>query len=459
MSLKVRDTGGTLHDISGMSMIDTALNSTSSHAISNGAVTTALGNKINEPSSEGMSGQVLATDGDGGRSWTTVQSGEYNVIETVKVNNTALTPDGNKAVNITVPTNVSDLTNDSGFVASSSLATVATSGSYNDLSNQPTIPTAVSDLTNDSGFITSASLEGLTDTSILSPSDLQVLVYDAIQGKWINGSLSLSVDELEDIGDVDLTSLQDGQTIVWDATNSKWVNATNTLAGLGDTVISSPSNGQVLKFNGTLNKWENGSASSSVGDLDDLTDVDLSSPSNGQVLKYNDTTNKWENGDVPSLVDSLNDLSDVQISSTPMASQVLLYNANSSKWVNSNVPEDTYCYRITDNATNEILNTDKIPAFSSSRTAFTWSTIKAALKEYFDTIYVKKATLLSQILVAGQTTVTFSNLPQEGDHFIDFFTSTGIAHLAVNTTIPGQATLTFEEQASNVTVYCKIEEV
>ena len=35
------------------------------------------------------------------------------------------------------------------------LATVATSGSYLDLSNKPTIPTKVSDLTNDSGFLTS----------------------------------------------------------------------------------------------------------------------------------------------------------------------------------------------------------------------------------------------------------------------------------------------------------------
>jgi len=37
----------------------------------------------------------------------------------------------------------------------SGLATVATSGSYNDLSNKPTIPSKTSDLTNDSGFITS----------------------------------------------------------------------------------------------------------------------------------------------------------------------------------------------------------------------------------------------------------------------------------------------------------------
>jgi len=38
------------------------------------------------------------------------------------------------------------------------LHSVATSGSYNDLSNKPTIPTKTSDLTNDSGFITSSDI-------------------------------------------------------------------------------------------------------------------------------------------------------------------------------------------------------------------------------------------------------------------------------------------------------------
>lgn len=58
----------------------------------------------------------------------------------------------------TIPTKTSDLTNDSDFVESTDLATVATSGSYSDLSSKPTIPSKTSDLTNDSGFITLADL-------------------------------------------------------------------------------------------------------------------------------------------------------------------------------------------------------------------------------------------------------------------------------------------------------------
>ena len=65
-----------------------------------------------------------------------------------------------------IPTNVSDLTNDSGYLTNvawadvsdkPTFATVATSGDYGDLLNTPTIPTKVSDLTNDSGFINSVA--------------------------------------------------------------------------------------------------------------------------------------------------------------------------------------------------------------------------------------------------------------------------------------------------------------
>lgn len=66
-----------------------------------------------------------------------------------------------------IPTNTNQLANGAGFLTSSalsgyalssSLATVATSGSYIDLSNKPTIPTNTNQLTNGSAFITSAAL-------------------------------------------------------------------------------------------------------------------------------------------------------------------------------------------------------------------------------------------------------------------------------------------------------------
>ena len=80
------------------------------------------------------------------------------------------------------------------YVKSADLSTVATSGSYNDLSNKPTIPSKTSQLTNDSGYITSSSIPtslpangGNADTvdgySIWSGTQAQ---FDAITSKDAN---------------------------------------------------------------------------------------------------------------------------------------------------------------------------------------------------------------------------------------------------------------------------------
>lgn len=80
---------------------------------------------------------------------------------------------------VTVPTKTSDLINDSGFITNSvndltnytktsDLSSVATSGSYNDLSNKPTVPTKTSDLTNDSNFLTSAIFSYDNETETLT---------------------------------------------------------------------------------------------------------------------------------------------------------------------------------------------------------------------------------------------------------------------------------------------------
>ena len=53
-----------------------------------------------------------------------------------------------------IPTSLSELTNDENFVSSEDLSQVAFDGSYTSLSNLPDIPVDTSDLNNDSGFIT-----------------------------------------------------------------------------------------------------------------------------------------------------------------------------------------------------------------------------------------------------------------------------------------------------------------
>lgn len=78
--------------------------------------------------------------------------GEANAIDGVTVNGAAVTPDENKVINIVIPTKLSDLTDDvlpawaktetkpsysySEITDKPTLAAVATSGSYNDLTDK-----------------------------------------------------------------------------------------------------------------------------------------------------------------------------------------------------------------------------------------------------------------------------------------------------------------------------------
>lgn len=109
----------------------------------------------------------------------------------------------------------------------SSLAAVATSGSYNDLTNTPTLATVA----------TSGSYNDLSDKPAIP-------------------------DDLNDLSDVTLTTPSNGQTLVYDG--SKFVNQTppsgvTTLAGLSDVLLTSPVNGQYLMYVGE--KWINDSFS------------------------------------------------------------------------------------------------------------------------------------------------------------------------------------------------------
>lgn len=94
----------------------------------------------------------------------------------------------------TIPSNVSELTNDSGYITkdvgdltnysttdtvnqvinnavsskvdTSSISAVATSGDYNDLNNKPVIPSSTSELTNDSNYITSSEVDTKINSAV-----------------------------------------------------------------------------------------------------------------------------------------------------------------------------------------------------------------------------------------------------------------------------------------------------
>ena len=186
-----------------------------------------------------------------------------------------------------------------------------------------------------------ADLEDLDDVTITTPSNKQVLTYDANSGEWINANAQAGAAALDDLTDVDITTPSNGQILQYNSTSQEWENAspsTPDIDDLGDVTITSPSDGQFLKYDGNSGEWVNGSGGGGgATDLDDLTDVSISSPTNGQVLKYNSTSQEWENANESGGgASDLDDLNDVTIT-TPTDGQALLYDAINQIWKNGNV--------------------------------------------------------------------------------------------------------------------------
>lgn len=107
--------------------------------------------------------------------------------------------------------NVTDTTSGAYIANKPNFAAVATSGSYNDLSNTPTIPTATSDLTNDSGFLTAhqdiSGKANIADLATVATSgnynDLSnkpnLLNYlDTRYGGTLHGELLIDNSEMEE---------------------------------------------------------------------------------------------------------------------------------------------------------------------------------------------------------------------------------------------------------------------
>ena len=145
--------------------------------------------------------------------------GDINVIESVKVNGSALTPDANKAVNITaVPASIVTQDTTYRFVSDSEKTTWdnkvsnvqadwnATSG-LSQILNKPTIPVAVTEstvsgwgFTKNTGTVTGVKMNGTTKNPTSGVVDLGTVItsHQDISGKADKsaaiGSLSLSLD-------------------------------------------------------------------------------------------------------------------------------------------------------------------------------------------------------------------------------------------------------------------------
>lgn len=107
---------------------------------------TTSGTNIADLTIDGTTTKLYAPTGGGGG------------ITDVEVDGTSVVTGGVASIDLTGKSDVGHTHTTSAITDFPSLATVATSGDYDDLTDKPTIPSNVSDLVNDSGFITSPNV-------------------------------------------------------------------------------------------------------------------------------------------------------------------------------------------------------------------------------------------------------------------------------------------------------------
>lgn len=151
--------------------------------------------------------------------WAKIKSYVSNYVSisngTISIGNNSITP-------LTTHQDIS------GKADTADLATVATSGSYSDLSNTPSIPAKTSDLTNDSGFITASDVPEGAAASSTSPE--------------MDGTASVGTETAFARGDhrhpSDTTKADKSatvSTVTYDTTNKK---ITKTINGSTTDVVS-----------------------------------------------------------------------------------------------------------------------------------------------------------------------------------------------------------------------------
>ena len=102
---------------------------------------------------------------------------------------------------------------------------------------------------------TGLGIDNLTDVTINTPTDGQVLQYNATSSKWENATIQ-TVVALSGLTDVLLTSVSSNQILIYDATTQKWVNSSvktingYSIFGTGDIPASGGGTGNYLPLAG-----------------------------------------------------------------------------------------------------------------------------------------------------------------------------------------------------------------
>ena len=144
-----------IDDQANKTIVDNALDSTSSNPVQNSVIKNALDGKVSTENGKGLSTNDYTTTEKNKLAGIESQANKTVVDDSLsgssenpvqnKVINTALSGKANSSHNHTVsditgvPSKTSELTNDSDFVKSSTLAAVATTGDYDDLIDKPTL--------------------------------------------------------------------------------------------------------------------------------------------------------------------------------------------------------------------------------------------------------------------------------------------------------------------------------
>jgi hypothetical protein len=138
------------------------------------------------------------------------------------------------AANANIDGHLSGIDDELGLKASlASLATVATTGAYSDLSGTPTLGTAAAADTGD--FLAStAALNDLSDVTISSVSNGQVISYNSTSGEWENSTpASGGATDLDGLSDVTITSAASGNLLQHNG-SGQFVNVAKSTINVGD---------------------------------------------------------------------------------------------------------------------------------------------------------------------------------------------------------------------------------